>query len=196
MVNRVTLGNGERVAGSAVVIAAELPEAHRLIGTDLNSGTGSPRTALTLYFAAEQPVVKEPTLVLNGEGPGDGPVNHLAEISTAAPGYAPSGATLISASVLDPRGLSGADLEKAVRQQLSKWFGTGVNGWRHLRTYQIFDALPPLDPPTMNTPQRPVKIRDRIYVCGDHRDHASIQGAMVSGRRAADAVATDLGAKS
>ena len=38
---------------------------------------------------------------------------------------------------------------------------------------------------------RPVVLRDGIYVCGDHRDIASIQGAMLSGRRAADAVAAD-----
>jgi predicted NAD/FAD-dependent oxidoreductase len=29
---------------------------------------------------------------------------------------------------------------------------------------------------------------DGVYVCGDHRDTSSIQGALVSGRRAAQAV--------
>jgi predicted NAD/FAD-dependent oxidoreductase len=32
-----------------------------------------------------------------------------------------------------------------------------------------------------------------LYVCGDHRDNASINGALESGRRAADAVLADLG---
>ncbi|MDF2740823.1 MAG: hypothetical protein K0S88_2191, partial [Actinomycetia bacterium] len=31
-----------------------------------------------------------------------------------------------------------------------------------------------------------------LYVCGDHRDNASINGALVSGRRTADAVLEDL----
>ena len=31
-----------------------------------------------------------------------------------------------------------------------------------------------------------------LYVCGDYREDASIQGAMVSGRRAADLVVSDL----
>jgi hypothetical protein len=31
-----------------------------------------------------------------------------------------------------------------------------------------------------------------VYVAGDHRDTASIQGALVSGRRVATAVARDL----
>ena len=32
-----------------------------------------------------------------------------------------------------------------------------------------------------------------LYVAGDHRDTSSIQGALVSGRRAAQAVLKDLG---
>jgi hypothetical protein len=35
---------------------------------------------------------------------------------------------------------------------------------------------------------REVRVGDRIWVCGDHRDTASIQGALVSGRRCADAI--------
>lgn len=36
--------------------------------------------------------------------------------------------------------------------------------------------------------------RERVYVAGDHRDTSSIQGALVSGRRAATAVLHDIGA--
>ena len=42
---------------------------------------------------------------------------------------------------------------------------------------------------------RPVRLRDggdTVYVAGDHRDTSSIQGALVSGRRCARAVLTDL----
>ena len=38
----------------------------------------------------------------------------------------------------------------------------------------------------------PVRTRPGVYVCGDHCDNASINGAMVSGRRAAEAVFSDL----
>ena len=34
----------------------------------------------------------------------------------------------------------------------------------------------------------PVSIGDGVFVAGDHRDSASLQGAMVSGRRAAEAI--------
>ena len=39
---------------------------------------------------------------------------------------------------------------------------------------------------------QPVRVRDDVWVCGDHRDSASIQGALVSGRRAATSVLEEL----
>jgi len=36
--------------------------------------------------------------------------------------------------------------------------------------------------------ERPVRLENGLFVCGDHRDTASLHGAMVSGRRAAEAV--------
>jgi len=38
-----------------------------------------------------------------------------------------------------------------------------------------------------------VHLADGLFVAGDHRDTASIQGALVSGRRAAHAVVRRLG---
>ncbi|MFD7408837.1 FAD-dependent oxidoreductase, partial [Streptomyces sp. NPDC059866] len=35
-----------------------------------------------------------------------------------------------------------------------------------------------------------------LYVCGDHRDTSSVQGALHSGRRASAAILADLGAGS
>jgi uncharacterized protein with NAD-binding domain and iron-sulfur cluster len=36
---------------------------------------------------------------------------------------------------------------------------------------------------------------DWVYVAGDHRDTSSLQGALVSGRRTANAVLDDLGVR-
>ena len=47
-------------------------------------------------------------------------------------------------------------------------------------------------PPPLDV-RRPVALGDGVFVAGDHRDSASSQGALVSGRRAADAVLEHLG---
>jgi hypothetical protein len=41
-------------------------------------------------------------------------------------------------------------------------------------------------------PRRRVDLGDGLFVCGDHRDTASIQGAMFGGERTAAAILTRL----
>ncbi|MFP5321823.1 MAG: FAD-dependent oxidoreductase, partial [Acidimicrobiia bacterium] len=45
----------------------------------------------------------------------------------------------------------------------------------------------PAQPPPLR-PKQPVSLGDGLWVCGDHRDTGSIQGAMYSGRRCAEAL--------
>ena len=85
-------------------------------------------------------------------------------------------------------GVAGEDegLEGKVKEQLRDWFGASVNQWRHLRTYRIPYALPAQIPPALSPVAKPARRDDGIFVCGDYLDTASIQGAMLSGRRAAE----------
>jgi predicted NAD/FAD-dependent oxidoreductase len=73
---------------------------------------------------------------------------------------------------------------------MNGWFGSTVASWRHLRTYRIEHALPVVSPAS-----RDPRVEAGVYVCGDHREGASIQGAMVSGRRAAEALLADRAAR-
>jgi phytoene dehydrogenase-like protein len=180
----VHLAGGERVPAAAVVIATEAPEAARLL-----PGLHPPgfHGTACLYFAADQAPLSKHLLVLNGEG--RGPVDNLCVPSAVAPSYSPAGKTLISAIVVDAAGADEKNLESEVRRHLGSWFGPGVESWRHLRTYRIPLALPArssLEPAAL-----PVRRRPGLYLCGDHRETPSLQGAMVSGRRAAEAVIED-----
>jgi phytoene dehydrogenase-like protein len=182
----VALSTGERLTASAVVVATDLPAARRLI-PDLSAvAVGTARSALTLWFDSPSPVVNSPTLVLNGDG--EGPVNHLAEMSAVSERYAPAGRSLVAASVLD--GDPGdPELESSVRHQMAGWIGPGAASWRLLRIDRIPFALPPAEPPTFSQPARSPRVGEGLFVCGDHTEHPSIEGAIVSGIRAADAIA-------
>jgi phytoene dehydrogenase-like protein len=185
----VTMADGERLPARVVVVATDGPTASALLGGE-PAAPGSV-AATCLYFAADRAPVDEPVIVLDGDG--EGPVNHLCVPSSVAPAYAPPGAALVSATVLDRPGLpKGPDLEAAVLGQLADWFGSGVVAWRHLKTYHIPHAQPAQPPGTLDPPERPVRLGSGRYLCGDHRDNASINGALASGRRTADAVLEDL----
>lgn len=184
----VLLAGGERIGAQAVVMATEAPAAERLLG-DLS--TPAWRGVTTLWFAAPKAPIDEPILVLNGEG--EGPVNDFHVASNVAPERAPAAEALCGATVLDDRGLGDAALERVVLEQLGGWFGPQVEGWRLLRIHRIPQALPDQRAPALSEPERPVRIAPGRYVCGDHRDNASIDGALTSGRRAAEALLADRG---
>ena len=81
--------------------------------------------------------------------------------------------------------------ENAVRDHLAWLYGAATTGWELIASYPIPYALPAM--PVPFALQRPVRTLSGVYVAGDHRDTSSIQGALVSGRRAAQAVLKDLG---
>ncbi len=183
--HRVRLASGTVLEADAVVVATDAPAAEELL---LGMPPRRMNAVTCLYFAAPEPPVRGPYLVLNGEG--RGPVNNLAVMSEVAPSYAPEGQALVSVSVLETAEDSEA-LEARVREQLTEWFGGGVAKWRHLRTYAIPHALPAQSPELLEEPHRRVRMSPGLYACGDYRENGSIDGAMVSGRRAAEALLRD-----
>jgi hypothetical protein len=115
-------------------------------------------------------------------------VLNAAVMSNVAPTYAPAGRHLVVAAL--PGHISD-DVESVARRQLRGWWGSAVDDWEHLRTYRIPHGQPMQRPPF--DPKQPVALDDGRFVCGDHRDTASIQGAMYSGRRCGLAVAASIG---
>ncbi len=142
--------------------------------------------------------------MLNGEGAEAGPVNHAAVISNVSPAYAPAGAHLVCANVVG-HATSGEQermhLESECRAQLRRWFGQPVDAWEVVGGYFIPHAVP--SQRSAEWERGPVSVKTRgsrgkrddvqeIFVCGDYCETASIQGALASGRRTAEAVAAAL----
>ena len=187
----VTTRDGRRVSARAVVVATEAPAAAALL-----PHLRVPRMAgvVTLYHLAPEPPVRERLLVLDGSA--TGPVVNTVVLTNAAPTYASDGRVLVSSSVVartggEPPPAADGRLERDVRRHLARLYGVATDGWEHVASYRIPAALPVQIAPHRE-PAAPVRLGDGVFVCGDHRDTASIQGAMVSGRRAAGAVAGAL----
>ena len=177
----VRTSDGERIRARAVVIATDGTAASRLA-----PGLAAPswHSVTTFYYRTAGPPLGSPILVLDGV---TGLMINAVVLSQAAPGYAPSGAALVSGSV---PGRSDASLEPRVRTCLARLYQTSTSDWELLGAYPIPRALPAF--PAGQPLRRPVRLGPGRYVCGDHRDTPSIQGALVSGRRAAAAVLADL----
>ena len=191
----------EKLEAGAVVLAVAGNEGNALLkgvgGWSVPEVRAWNKTTAFCY-AAQQTPVNKPIILLNGEGRGAGPVNNLAVMSAVSPAYAPPGAHLVVASVVGEAPANDTALtrlDEGVRAQMRRWFGPVVDSWRMLRAYPLAQALP--QQRHAEWEQMPVRVGGTggVYMCGDYRETASIQGALASGRRAAEAIMHDSAAR-
>jgi len=110
-----------------------------------------------------------------------GPLVNSVVVSNAAPGYATHGRALVASTGLGTAGIS----QREVRDHLTLLYGVDTTNWDEVAVQRITATVPAVPP---GSPLRRPASHDGVFVAGDHRDTASIQGALVSGRRIADAV--------
>ncbi len=175
----VHLADDEPVHARAVVVAADPQGAAWLTGRSAPAMRG----LSTWWFAADEPVESgegRPDRFLRVSGSG-GPVLNTAVMSAIAPTYAPPGATLVQGTTLLDR--TSPVGEPVIRAELARLWGRSTTSWRLVIRHDIPHALP--DHPAHQTLARPQLAGEHILLAGDHLDTPSIQGALVSGGRAA-----------
>jgi Flavin containing amine oxidoreductase len=167
-------------AATTVVVATDPVSAGALAPVPVPAMKG----VITWWFSTDVAPTDSRYLAVDAR-PDAGPVVNTAVMSNVAPDYAPAGQHLVQASAVLPEGADCPPVE-VVREQLAGIYDHPTDDWRLLTTHVIRDALPVMQPPLLVRKQ--IRFGDGLYVCGDHRDTASIQGALVSGRRTAEVV--------
>jgi len=173
--------DGELTA-RAVVVATDAVAAGELTGVST-----PPMRGLTTYYhrVAVSPGQRR---LLHIDGDRRGPVVNSAVVSDVAPEYCRDG-SLVASTVLGTD--DGAETAGTVLRQLSAIYAADTSQWELVSTYRVPHALPAMLPPLRL--RQPVRLAETLFVAGDHRDTASSQGAIVSGRRAAASVLQTLG---
>jgi glycine/D-amino acid oxidase-like deaminating enzyme len=175
--------DGGRYDAHAVVVATDPAVASGLTGVDAAGMKG----LVTHWYDVDDAPTDLDLLVLDPSR--SGPVVNTAVVSNVAPAYAPAGRHLVQATTL-AQGTVPPEAE--VREHLSRMYRTSTAGWNLVVTHEIPHALPHQRPGV--SIRQAVELGEGLFVAGDHRDTASIQGALVSGRRTAAAVRLELSA--
>lgn len=178
-VRAVVLESGERIPCSRLVLATDAPASGRLLGRpDLPARAALGVTAV--YFHSAQPIYTRPLLALPAGRTGI--TRNFTQLTNVAPEYAPAGRCLLSASVLDRRGLDDTALADSVRSEIAALFPAA----RHLEFLSVVDVpyaqhphpaayartLPPAPAPTPWA---------NAWLAGDQTAACSIQTALESG---------------
>ncbi|MCH1865660.1 FAD-dependent oxidoreductase [Nocardioides sp. CFH 31398] len=166
--------------------------------TETLTGVPAPRTrgVTTCWWAVDEAPTASGLLHVDAGDPASGPVVNTAVVSHAAPSYAPPGRHLVQASALLDRRGGRRPTELDVRRHAARLLGArrgAEDSWQLLVTHEVDLALPAQPAPLSTRRPTAVPGRPGLHLAGDHRDTASIQGALVSGERAARAVLAELG---
>ena len=170
---------GGQLEVTHVIVATDPPELERLTGVRApTGGVGS----TYLYYASATRLDDEPRLLLNAA---EGYVNNALWLSNVNPLLAPPGKQLLSVTALGAEAFGDAELDAAVKRELSAWYGDAVKQLRPLKIIRIpfaqfaqpagFSAvLPDNETPLPN-----------VLIASEATSMSSIQGAMESGEQAA-----------
>ena len=163
----ITLTSGEIIEGDAVILAVDLPVVAKIFGVQ----TPQTLASRTFYFSAKK-AVKEPALLrLVGEEH----LLHYTCLSDVNSGLAPAGKALYSATSLQ------SSTEKDVKEALEKQL-TGQK-LTFIHSFDIPHSLQRVDD------YEAVKnAANGIVLAGDYLEFPSLQGALYSGRKAAEEI--------
>ncbi len=183
-------------ADSVVTDAGTVRAARVVVATDawtaceLVPALGPPPAArgVTTYHHVSDPWPGQSAARVVEAVPGS-PIANTVVTSAAAPSYSGDGRALISTSVVHDTGRLPEVTDVELLEHLSRLHGVDASGWELLYRHDVPRALPAMTPPhPLRREQRVAHDGGEVLIAGDHRDTSSIQGALVSGRRAAEAV--------
>jgi hypothetical protein len=180
----------QRIDAQVVIVATDAPRAAQLLPNADIPVRGNSVT--TWYHAVRSSELAEPLAggrsVITVDPQRRGPVINTVPLSYAVPEYAPPGYVLVSTSALGT-----TNDESHVRAQLQDLYDADTADWQLLGSYEIPYALPSMRSPLQIAAPTSEGSAEPILLAGDYRATASIQGAMVSGRRVADSARDRLG---
>ncbi|MFM7261672.1 MAG: NAD(P)/FAD-dependent oxidoreductase [bacterium] len=188
----VTLASGERIIGDAVILANGAHDLARLVPAMPDIAWCGTFSA---WFETPDPQSLPRWLVLNGSGRGT--FNHGAAMSAIAPSYAPAGRGLFVANTTFlPRDADlSSDVAADMLLTLREIRGCDATaGWKLVAAQRIRHAIPRQWPEDVARAARvgpdllSTALPAGVFLAGDHLEDSSINGAMRSGRRAAEAI--------
>ena len=157
---------------SRVIVATDLTTAAQLLDIP-----NVPQLASSTTWYHEVPSDLTQSKRLRIDGQSRGPVVNTIAVSNTVPTYAPQGKTLLSSTTIDFAS------ESEVRRHLAILWGTSTANWSLIAKYEIPKSLPIF---AVNSHRlMSSRISEKVCVAGDYRTAPSQNGALLSGRLAA-----------
>ncbi|TVP51430.1 MAG: FAD-dependent oxidoreductase [Mongoliibacter sp.] len=182
---QIELESGEILEADAVIVACR-PD---LVIPQLKGQIKPYRKVVNIYYSLSKSFIAQPMIgLLTGE---QFIVNNLVFLTDVSKSYAENDRALLSVSITKPVAVD-EKLEKLIAIELSALTNINAEFFEHVKTYEIYDALPDVEEMAVTLPATSSKIFDNVFLAGDHLLYGSLNAAMTSGRKAAEALILSL----
>lgn len=164
--------------GRPVIVATNHKSATDLLGVRSDISFAH---SFTWYHSIPVGLISSPRLRVTST---QSPIVNSIALSNLLPSYAPTGRTLVSTTTL-------TDIdEKSIKKNLSLFWNIDIEHFELIRRYEIKEALPIFSPADSGA-MPSAKVREGVYRAGDYLTAGSQNGALLSGRLAAQELLFD-----
>ncbi len=168
----------EQFKGRPIVVATDNHTASALLGVKIKTTFAR---SFTWYHSIPEGLIASKRLRVTST---QSPIVNSIAISNLMPTYAPVDRTLVSTTTLE-------DLDEAsIKTHLSRFWNIDSELFELMKCYEIKNALP-IFSPAHSGRALSAKVSDGIYRAGDYLTAASQNGALLSGRLAAQELLFD-----
>ena len=173
---KIILGDGIELESNYTIIAAEAS----LLVSKLKNQEVEWKSCETFYFETNKRTIDKPLIGLVADN--DALINNIF-YHTSIGAKQSEGNELLSVTVVKSHGLTPEALRNQITKELKQF--CGIETTRFIKQYSIKKALPELDNLLYEMKPSETKLTANIFLAGDTQLNSSLNGAMISGERAA-----------
>lgn len=179
--NTISIENQDSITADEIICASN----PTYLNNDITATYDKYHKVVNMYFALRRSFIAQPIM---GLVPGENfLINNLHFPSDISPATSTTGKALLSVTILREVEIND-DLPSQIAEELQAITGINAEFFEHIHTYVIDKALPIVAVPQNDTQNNGYQVNDNIHLAGDHMVNPSLNGAMVSGRRAAESI--------
>ena len=177
----IVLKTGERLKADKIVIATRPDK----ILPQMEGEFKPSKKVINLYFGLEKSFFASPMIGLVTDP--NFLINNLVFMTDVSKSYSKTGRALLSVSITKPV-IADDKLAEMVKIELEALTKIKSEHFELIKIYEIEEALPHVDDMKSSISATNTKIYDQVFLAGDYLLNGSINAAMTSGRKAAEAV--------
>lgn len=177
----IFLYSGEQIEADKIIIAGR-PD--RIL-SQMEGQIKPFRKVVNLYFSMEKSFIGSPKIALVTDD--NFLINNLVFMTDVSKAYSSNDKALLSVSVVKDVPVN-EQLAKKVAIELEVLTKIAAEHFHLLKIYEIVESLPQVEDISHHMDATHAKIYDHVFLAGDYLLNGSINAAMTSGRKAAEAL--------